>query len=314
MKRERFAIYAWGVLAYNLLVVAWGAYVRATGSGAGCGSHWPLCNGEVVPRAPQIETVIEFTHRLSSGLALLLVVGMVVWAVRAYPTGHRVRGGAYASLALIIVEALLGAGLVLFQLVADNDSMARAFAMVAHLVNTFILVGALAITAWWASGGRALRPARHRTVALLAVGGLAALLLTGASGAIAALGNTLFPSASLAEGFAADLSTASHILLRLRVLHPLIAILTGGYLLLMSRRLVREPGSSVRAYMAVTVLVIAQVIAGAVNIFLLAPVWLQLVHLLLADLLWIATIVLTASAMQTREVGEEVAVAPATAG
>src|SRR5690606_33978415 len=218
MKRERFAIYAWGVLAYNLLVVAWGAYVRATGSGAGCGSHWPLCNGEVVPRAPQIETISEFTHRLGSGLALLLVVGMVVWAVRAYPTGHRVRGGAYASLALIIVEALLGAGLVLFELVADNDSVARAFAMVAHLVNTFILVGALAITAWWASGGRALRLSRHRTATVLAAVGLAALLLTGASGAIAALGDTLFPSRTLAEGFAADMSTTSHILLRLRVL------------------------------------------------------------------------------------------------
>ena len=304
MKRERFAIYAWGVLAYNLLVIAWGAYVRATGSGAGCGSHWPLCNGEVVPRAPQLETVIEFTHRLSSGLALLLVVGMVVWAVRAYPTGHRVRGGAYASLGLIIVEALLGAGLVLFELVADNDSVARAFAMVAHLVNTFILVGALAITAWWASGGRALRLSRHRTATVLAAVGLAALLLTGASGAIAALGDTLFPSRTLAEGFAADMSTTSHILLRLRVLHPLIAILTGGYLLLMARALVREETSSVVAYTAVTVLVITQLIAGAVNLFLLAPVWLQLVHLLLADLLWISTIVLAASALQVSGAAE----------
>lgn len=298
MKLSRFAIYAWGVLGYNLLVVLWGAYVRATGSGAGCGSHWPLCNGEVVPRAPQIETMIEFTHRLTSGVALLLVVGMLVWAIRAYPGGHRVRGGAWASMVLIIVEALLGAGLVIFGLVADDDSRARAFAMVAHLVNTFLLVAALAITAWWASGGRALELRRHRTATLLVLGGLGALLLTGGSGAIAALGDTLFPSQTLAEGFAADMSTGSHILLRLRVLHPLIAILTGGYLLLMARVLVREPTSSVVAYNAVTILVVVQIAAGAVNVFLLAPVWLQLVHLLLADLLWIATVVLSASALQ----------------
>ena len=301
MTRERFPIYAWSVLAYNLLVVLWGAFVRATGSGAGCGSHWPLCNGEVVPRAAQVETLIEFTHRLTSGLALVLVVLMVVWAVRVYPTGHRVRGGSYAVLVLMIVEALLGAGLVLFELVADNSSMLRAFSMVAHLVNTFLLIGAMAITAWWASGGQALR-LRGRGMLTVAVAlGLGALLLTGASGAIAALGNTLFPSRTLAEGFAADLSPTSHLLLRLRVLHPLFAILTGGYLLLLARFLIRAPGSAVSAYTAVTILVVVQLIAGAFNIFLLAPVWLQLVHLLLADLVWISTILLGASALQQQE-------------
>lgn len=300
MKRERFAIYAWSVLAYNLLVIVWGAFVRATGSGAGCGSHWPLCNGEVVPRAAEVETLIEFAHRISSGLALLAVVLMVVWAARAYPSGHRVRTGSWVVLGLIMVEALLGAGLVLFELVADNDSMLRAGSMVAHLVNTFLLVGALSLTAWWASGGRALSVrGRGATPALVAVG-LAALLLTGGSGAIAALGDTLFPARSLSEGFAADLSPASHFLLRLRVLHPVIAIVTGGYLLLMARLLVREEASSVAAYTALTILVIVQLVAGAVNIFLLAPVWLQLVHLLLADLVWIAAVVLSASALQQR--------------
>src|SRR5690606_17739810 len=230
--RQRFTIYAWSVLAYNLLVVLWGAYVRATGSGAGCGSHWPLCNGEVVPREPQLETLIEFTHRLTSGLALLAVIGLVVWAVRSYPRGHRVRGGAFAVLALMIAEALLGAGLVLFELVADNDSMLRAVSMVAHLVNTFLLIGSMAITAWWAAGGRALRFREAGVVPLVAAVGLLGILLTGSSGAVAALGDTLFPARTLSEGLAADLSPASHFLLRLRVLHPFIAVLTGGYLLL----------------------------------------------------------------------------------
>lgn len=301
MTRERFRIYAWGVLAYNLLVIVWGAFVRATGSGAGCGSHWPLCNGEVVPRAPQVETMIEFAHRITSGIALVAVVVLVLWALRVYPSGHRVRGGSWVVLALIIVEALLGAGLVLFGLVADNDSMLRAFSMVAHLINTFLLVAAMAVTAWWASGGRALTLQRGGAAAGLAAVGLAAILITGASGAVAALGDTLFPARTLAEGFSADLSPTSHLLLRLRVLHPLIAIVTGGYLLLMARALVRRPDSSTIAYTALTVLVLLQLAAGAVNVFLLAPVWLQLVHLLLADLVWISAVVLSASALQRAE-------------
>ena len=91
MKLASFAKYAWGVLAFNLIVILWGAYVRASSSGAGCGSHWPLCNGEIIPRTPTIKTVIEFSHRLSSGLALLLTIGLVVWAFRALAKKHPAR-------------------------------------------------------------------------------------------------------------------------------------------------------------------------------------------------------------------------------
>ena len=122
MKLTRFAKYAWFVLIFNLGVILWGAYVRATGSGAGCGSHWPLCNGEVIPRTGQIETLVEFTHRLSSGAAFLLVVGMLVWAWRIFPRRHRVRAAAIFSMIFMITEAFVGAGLVLFELVADNAS------------------------------------------------------------------------------------------------------------------------------------------------------------------------------------------------
>src|SRR5690606_29028870 len=156
-KLSRFAAFAWGVLAYNLLVVLWGAWVRVTGSGAGCGSHWPLCNGEVVPRSAGVETLVEFTHRLTSGVALLAVVALLLWAVRAYPAGHPVRRGARLSMGFMILEALVGGGLVLLELVADNASMARAYWMVAHLVNPFLLLGVLALTAWWAWGGAEVR-------------------------------------------------------------------------------------------------------------------------------------------------------------
>lgn len=129
MVNRRFAIFSWSVLVYNLGIILWGAFVRASGSGAGCGSHWPLCNGEVIPRSPTVQTLIEFSHRLTSGVALILVVALTVAAFRAFPKRHIVRRGALFSLFFMLTEALVGAGLVLFSLVADNASIARAMFM-----------------------------------------------------------------------------------------------------------------------------------------------------------------------------------------
>jgi heme A synthase len=296
---RRFALFAWGVLGYNLLTVAWGAFVRATGSGAGCGSHWPLCNGVVVQRAPQTATLIELTHRVSSGLALLAVLTMLVWAWRAYPAGHRVRRGAALATGLIIVEALLGAGLVLFELVADNPSLYRAASMSAHLVNTFLLLGMLALTAWWASGGRDVRLRGQGTALWLVLGGVAGLLLVGASGAIAALGDTLFPARSLAEGLRQDTAPTAHLLLRLRVWHPILAVAVGAYLVVAGVALAElRPGRTARRLaMLLAALFILQLGAGLVNLLLLAPIWMQLVHLLLADAVWIALVLTGATVL-----------------
>ena len=155
------------MLAYNLAVILWGAYVRAIGSGAGCGAHWPLCNGEVIPRAPTVETLIEYSHRLTSGLALLAVVALLIWTWRACAAGHPARRGAVLSMVFILTEAAVGAGLVLFELVADNATMARAMFMAAHLVNTFLLVAALTLTAWWLSGGGPTDIRARRGIALV---------------------------------------------------------------------------------------------------------------------------------------------------
>ena len=136
----RLARFAWSVLAFNLGVILWGAIVRATRSGDGCGSHWPLCNGEIVPLVQHAATWVEFLHRATSGLALLLVVALVAWARRARPRGDATRFWAWTSLAFIVSEALIGAGLVRFELVAGNRSMTRAVVMATHLVNTFFPV------------------------------------------------------------------------------------------------------------------------------------------------------------------------------
>lgn len=295
---SRFARYAWAVLAWNVVVVLWGAYVRASGSGAGCGSHWPLCNGVVVPRSAELATLIEFTHRVTSGAALLLVAGLFVWAWRAAPRRSPVRVAAGAALVFMLGEALIGAWLVLFELVAHNASLTRAVSLAAHLLNTFLLLGSLALTAWWASRGA---PARWRGPAPAAWAfGLGALatLVVGMSGAIAALGDTLFPSGSLAEGFRADLSPTAHLLVRLRVLHPTLAIAAGVWLLVLGVAAARagEPGSRVLGR-TLGALVLVQWLAGGVNLVLLAPVALQLVHLALADLVWIVLVLLAASVL-----------------
>ncbi|MDF2694093.1 MAG: Heme synthase, cytochrome oxidase biosis protein Cox15-CtaA [Labilithrix sp.] len=302
---------AWSVLAYNVAVVLWGAFVRASGSGAGCGRHWPLCNGEVVPRPQSVATLIEATHRATSGIALIAVIVLLVATLRVLPRGHRARRGAVFSTVFIFGEALVGAGLVLFELVAHDASMKRGLSMILHLSNTFLLLGALALTAWWAStddaaptatrndGEATRRPFALRVAIPLALG---SVLVLGSSGAIAALGDTLFPATSLREGLAQDLSPMAHAFLRLRLLHPVIA-LGSGVLVLGAAGLVRALSTSPRARRlarAVTILYVVQFAAGIVNLSLLAPVAMQLVHLLLADATWIALVLMSWEAWAAR--------------
>ena len=303
MKLTRFAKYVWFVLAFNLGVIMWGAYVRATGSGAGCGSHWPLCNGEVIPRSDQIETMVEFTHRLSSGAAFLLVVGMLIWAWRIYPRGHRVCTGAIYSMVFMITEALVGAGLVLFELVADNTSSARALSISVHLVNTFILLACIALTAWWASGGKKAAIRWGEILVWLLLIGFIGVLILGMSGALTALGDTLFPVDSFEEGFRQDFSSTAHILIRLRILHPTFAVVAAVYLIFVINWISSRVsfGKNRQIGWVLISLMVIQLLAGLVNVFLLAPVWMQMVHLLLSDLVWISLVLYAAATLSQGE-------------
>ena len=288
--------FAWFVLAYNVAVIAWGAYVRATGSGAGCGSHWPLCNGEVVPRSPSLATLIEFSHRVTSGLALLAVVALLIWVWRACRPGHPARIGAVLSLFFMLTEAAVGAGLVLFELVAGNASMARALFMMVHLLNTFVLLACITLTAWWLSGGEKLALRGNGRVVAAVAAGCAAILIVSSSGAVAALGDTLFPSSSLADALRADVSATSHVLIRLRVLHPVFAVAAALLLMYGAPRLARAGGAeAMRFSRAVVWLMGVQLALGLLNVILLAPVWFQLVHLLVADAIWIGFVLLGAT-------------------
>jgi heme A synthase len=296
MPDRRFTRYAWIVLSALLAVIAWGAYVRASGSGAGCGSHWPLCNGVVLPRSPRIATLVEFAHRSTSGLAFLLVAGLAVWAWRALPAGHPARASSFAALAFMVTESAIGAGLVLLELVATDKSAARIGWLALHLVNTFFLVAAIALAAWWSNRtGIGVRPAAGGRLVPLAAIGAVLMLVLGVTGAIAALGDTLFPAGSLAAGIQRDFEPTAHLALRLRVLHPVLAVATGLYLMYIGIvGAARTPAARVGRVLAG--LVAAQWIVGAVNLLLLAPIPLQLVHLVLADLVWVALVLLLGEA------------------
>ncbi len=325
------ARWAWTALGWNLLVIIWGAFVRASGSGAGCGEHWPLCNGEVLPRSAKLETIIEFSHRFTSGIALLLVVALVVSAFRNAPVGHPVRWGARWCGFFIVTEALVGAALVLLGLVGVDPSRLRALFMAIHLVNTFLLVAWLTLTAAWASGWKAGRGVLGLTSALRAPGGmwtvaaLFAMLVASTAGALTALGDTLFPVETLREGIAQDFSANSHFLIRLRIFHPVLACFTALAIWLGTRPgaenavgaaipASRKSGASVfplsrRTHLLaqwVSGLALGQIAFGFLNLVLLAPTWMQLVHLAWADALWIL-LLLYASSWETPSASNEVA-------
>jgi cytochrome c oxidase assembly protein subunit 15 len=279
-------------LAYTLAVILWGAFVRITGSGAGCGDHWPLCNGVVIPRSPTLETVIEFSHRVTSGVLVLLTIAWLVSAFRAFAKGHPARRLMVIVGVFLVIESLVGAGLVIFKMVVDNPSAARGWWMAAHLANTFLLLGSMTLAA--RAGWSDAHPSFKGPWARRCLAGLILLMLAGASGAVAALGNTLFPAETLTQGLSMDFDPASHILIRLRVWHPILALLAAGWLAAISAVLFSSVHGATRRWAGIVgALAVVQVLAGFVNFLLLGPPWMQLTHLLIADLLWISAVMLT---------------------
>ncbi len=294
--------FAWGVLGFFIATILWGTVVRATGSGNGCGDHWPLCNGTVWQQSPTLHTIIEFTHRISAGaIDSILVLTLIVWTWRRTGRGHLARWAAGATLFLTVTEGALGAVLVKFGLTAESRSPMRAPVEALHLSNTLLLLAALAMTAHFL--GRRIGY-RWRDVRISApVGttiGMIAIMIVGVTGSLAALGDTLFPASSLGnalqQDFAGHLTGESTWLLRWRWTHPTVAILASIFLIWLLIRAARRSGPwDNRKLSALVVgLLVVQYVLGALDVWLLAPVWMQVVHLLGADLLWTALVVLTA--------------------
>lgn len=281
--------YAWFVLGFNVVVILLGALVRATGSGAGCGPSWPTCEGQIVPEL-EGATAIEFTHRAVSGVALILVFILAVAVWRRTAKGHPARTGAVLSVVAIVGEALIGAMIVLAEWVAEDASVARAVSVPLHLVNTLFLLAVLSLTIFWLGGGGRLDFRKDRVVTRWVVLGGIALVLISASGAVTALADTLFPKTA-----GADIVGEEHFLTRLRLVHPVLAVFAAAVGWWASSR--SERGRTGPAA-ALPVLVGLMLLTGAINIALGVPTWMQLVHLLLADALWIAYVFTSAQALQ----------------
>jgi heme a synthase len=289
--------FAWAVLVYFIAVILWGALVRATGSGAGCGDHWPLCNGTILQHSRRMDAIIEFTHRLTSAISFFSAVGLMVWTLMATVRGHLARAASVAAVAFTLVEAILGALLVKLGLTAQSQSPLRAPYLALHLTNTLILLAALTLAAHFLSRSHGYT---RRTVRIVAPAGamaaIVAVLIVGVTGSLAALGDTLFPVSSIGAALAQDFSATSGWLVRWRWTHPTIAFLAGVFLIWLLVRASRPSGHGDNRKLSALVLVLlaAQYLLGVLDVVLLAPLWLQVLHLLGADLLWAALVVLTA--------------------
>ncbi len=284
----RLTRFAWFVLLFNVGVILLGALVRATESGAGCGQSWPTCHGELVPELSGA-TAIEFAHRSASGVALVLVAVLFVMVRRGVAKGEPARVGVAIALVAIVGEALIGAMIVLAEWVADDDSIARAIAVPLHLVNTLLLLAALTLTIFWLSGGgRLIRKADPTAWRWIVIGGVTIILIA-ATGAITALADTLFPK----DGIGIDLEAGAHFLTRLRVIHPILAVTAAAIAWW-------KLGGNARTGPSrnIVVLVGMMMITGILNVALGVPTWMQIVHLGLADALWIAYVFLAARTLE----------------
>jgi cytochrome c oxidase assembly protein subunit 15 len=290
--------FAWAVLAYFIAVILWGTLVRATGSGAGCGGHWPLCNGAVLQHHPRMDTLIELTHRLMSGFALFPVVGLLAWTFAGTVRGHLARGAAIASVAFTVIEAVLGALLVKLGYTAQSSSPMRAPFLALHLTNTLLLVAALTLTAHLLSRKHGyLRGTVRLRAPFGAVATIAVVMAVGVTGSLAALGDTLFPASSLGLALTQDFSPASDWLVRWRWTHPGIAFAASFFLIWLLVRAAQRSSAhwDNRSLSALVLLLLAAVYTlGLLDVLLLAPLWVQVAHLLAADTLWAALVVLTA--------------------
>ena len=286
--------YAWGVVAYNIALIIDGVTVRATGSGAGCGDHWPLCNGSVVQHHPTAATLIEFAHRSMSGVALILIVGLFFWTFKATPRRHLARAATVTALILTLNEALLGALLVLLGKVAHDQSASRGVYLALHLTNTLLMLAALTLTAHFLSRKIGyMRGSVELRSPALSITGLIAVIFTGVCGSLAALADTLYPSSSLRAAILQDFAPNSPWLVHIRWVHPVISLVAGAFILWI---VFKGMAAGNRGFSILVIGLLAfQYALGAADIALLAPLSLQMLHLFGADLLWIALVTLTAN-------------------
>ena len=281
------------MLWLTVAVIIGGALVRATDSGAGCGESWPICGGQISPELGNYHTAIEVRHRLMTGLLGFVLIAVFVLIRRQYGKTHRIRRAAVAAGVLLIVESLLGASLVLFGWVEFDASIARLIVVPVHLLNTFLLVAAMALVAYFSGGGRGFKVDFKRTLDKVLVGGLGIVLVIGATGALNALADTLIKSDALRTPVSGELLVTEPVLRQIRTIHPFIAIIGGLAIFMLVRYLATGAPPRVRQLaLLIQGVVWLQFVLGLLNIALDVPLEIQLVHLFVADVLWISLVVM----------------------
>ncbi len=310
-KISGFAKYAWFVLAYNIVVILWGVFLRASKSGDGCGQHWVTCHGEFIPSAPELKTIIEFSHRVTSSIAGLLLIVLLIWAIRRWYVSRSEKNrfamvAAIGSFVFVVIEGLLGRSLVLTGNTAMTLTPERPFWMAGHLVNTFILLAFISLTAWFATNGRRLNFRIETKYLAVVILGILVIMAVGVSGSIAALASMLFPAETIGAGIDQDFSRTSNILLRLRLLHPILSVIAGVFLIFIAGWLTRESDEDkgVKRWSGIlSLLIVVQLAFGAATLLTLAPIVMQLGHLFLADAIWISFVLTAGNFMAARSIG-----------
>ena len=275
--------YAKAGLLLSIVSILAGAFVRATGSGDGCGATWPTCKGKIIPALSDTSELIEFSHRSVSGV--LLVVTLIIFAkTRKYQKDSLVRIVTNYLTFFVIFEALIGAVIVIFEWVGLNSSLPRIIAVPIHLVNTFGLLGSYAILYKILRDDlKNIKNMFNKNFLLIS----SLFLLSGASGSITALADVLFPSASFVEGFLADFDRTSEVLTRLRILHPIISSTLSIVLYVYATGIRKKYNVSVKP---LQILILIAVFLGVINVLSNIVLPLSVLHLAIADFLWISYI------------------------
>ena len=267
-------------LTTSILSILAGAIVRATGSGDGCGASWPTCNGRVIPSLETSSEIIEFSHRSISGV--LLIVTLLLFVKSKDPDTPLLHKKIINYLTFfVLLEAAIGAVIVIYEWVGLNSSLPRIIAVPLHLVNTFALLGFYTLIFYLLrKSENKLSNFFDKRIKIAFV----LFFLTGATGSITALADVLFPSASFVEGFIEDFDSTSEVLTRLRILHPFVSTILSIFLFSESNRFKKEFAIDTSI---IKVLVIVGVTFGVLNVVSNIILPLSILHLLLADLLWI---------------------------
>ncbi len=297
---QRFSRFSWGLLAYVLIVILWGVYLRASGSGDGCGVDWPSCGGIfTVGKGAQAKTFIEYAHRASTMLLGFLLLAQIVWAWRLFPKKHPVRFTLGAALFFTILESWIGRHLVVNDLVAYSQAPERVFWFAAHQVNTLLLAASFALTAWWGGGQPAPQLRKQGPFAALALFSLVALLGLTVTGAISALGDTLYPPENHLQVMEQAILPTANLVMKARPVHPYTAVVIAMFLSLAAGLFdhLRPSPQTRRFAYGVWLMLGVQMILGLINIGLLAPLWMQILHTAAADVLWLSLILMCAAGL-----------------